>query len=221
VFDGAEWSRVKEAYRIEDAVGHEPLFNKKEYIMSSYAVALFLHIVGALGIFVALGLEWTGLRQLRSSKLPEQARPWMGILKSTNKAGFFSMLTAVLTGLYMVLTEWGWVPWILVVLGALVLVIALSAALTRPRMAAIGKALATEKGPLSQSFHNLANRPILWISIKTRVGIALGIVFLKIARPDLVGSLLVVIVAVLLGLATTLPWPRRQPTSARLGDSQS
>ncbi len=29
--------------------------------MDDYSIALFLHIVGALGFFVALGLEWTGL----------------------------------------------------------------------------------------------------------------------------------------------------------------
>src|SRR5512143_2909841 len=137
--------------------------------MNSYSIALFLHIVGALGVFVALALEWTGLQQIRSSILPEQVRAWMGILKSTNKVGFPSMLTTVITGIYLVLKAWGWVPWILIVLGSLVLVIILAVVLTKPRMAAIGQALATEKGPVSPTFHNLVNHPILWISIQTRV----------------------------------------------------
>ena len=33
--------------------------------MDVNSIVLFLHIVGALGIFVALGLEWTGLWQIR------------------------------------------------------------------------------------------------------------------------------------------------------------
>ena len=33
--------------------------------MNYYSIALFLHVVGALGFFVVLGLEWTSLRQLR------------------------------------------------------------------------------------------------------------------------------------------------------------
>lgn len=173
--------------------------------MNIYSIALFLHIVGALGVFVALGLEWTGLRQLRSANLPEQVRAWMGILKGTNKVGFPSMLTTVITGIYMVLKGLGWVPWILVVLGALALIIVLSVALTKARMAAIGQALATEKGSISQSFHNLANHPVLWISIQTRVSIALGIIFLKIAKPDFVGSLLTLGVAIVLGIASALP----------------
>jgi hypothetical protein len=176
--------------------------------MSSYSIALFLHIVGALGVFVALGLEWTGLRQLRNANLPEQVRAWMGILKGTNKLGFPSMLAAVITGLYMVWKGLGWLPWILVVLGALVLIIVLSVALTKARMVAIGQALAAQKGSVSPTFHNLVNHPVLWISIQTRLAIALGIIFLKIARPDLVGSLLTIGVAIVLGIASALPMSR-------------
>ncbi len=33
--------------------------------MSVYAIAVFLHIVGALGLFAALGLEWASLYNLR------------------------------------------------------------------------------------------------------------------------------------------------------------
>src|SRR5262245_58128370 len=33
--------------------------------MNDYSIALLLHVVGALGFFMALALEWTNLRQLR------------------------------------------------------------------------------------------------------------------------------------------------------------
>ena len=178
--------------------------------MNTYSIALFLHIVGALGLSVALGLEWTGLSQVRSAILPEQVRAWMGILKGTNKVGFPSMLTTVITGIYMMITVWGWVAWIYVTLGSLMLVIALSVALTKPRMVAIGQALAMEKRPLSQTIYSLVNQPILWISIQTRVAIALGIIFLKIAKPDLGGSLLTIGVAIVLGIASALPVTRRE-----------
>jgi len=178
--------------------------------MNDYSIALFLHIVGALGFFVALGLEWTGLRQIRSAMTPEQVRGWMGILKSVRKVGFASMLTTVISGFYMMTAVWGGVAWVTVSLGALVLVIVLSVALTGPRMAAIGQALATEKGAVSKTFHSVANHPLLGISIQTRVAIALGIVFLKTAKPDLSGSLLTIGVAIVLGLASALPMPRRE-----------
>jgi hypothetical protein len=178
--------------------------------MNDYSIALFLHIVGVLGLFVALGLEWTGLWQIRSAMTPEQVRGWMIILKSVRKFGFASMLTAVITGFYMMVTVWDGEAWIYVSLAALVLVIALSVVLTGPRMAAIGQALPKERAPLSPSFHNLANQPLLWISIQTRIAIALGIVFLKIAKPDLGGSLLIIGVAIVLGVVSALPLPRRE-----------
>ncbi len=182
--------------------------------MNDYSIALFLHIAGVMGLSVALGLEWTGLWQIQGAMLPDQVRGWMGILKGVRRVGFASMLTTVLTGIYMMLTVWGSVGWVIVSLGALVLVIALSLALTGPRVVAIGRALATAKGPPSQTFHRLASHPLLWISIQTRIAIALGIVFLKTAKPDLAGSLLTIGIAIVLGIASALPVSRREQAPA-------
>ena len=179
--------------------------------MNDYSIVLFLHIAGVLGLSVALGLEWTGLRQIRSAMTPQQVREWMGILTSAGKFGFVSMLTAVLTGVYMMLTVWGGVAWVTVSLGALVLMIALSLVFTGPRMAAIGRSLTTAS--ISQTFQSLASHPLLWISIQTRIAIDLGIVFLKTAKPDLNGSLLTLGVAIILGIASALP-------ASRLGTSK-
>lgn len=176
--------------------------------MSAESIILFLHIVGAIGIFIALGLEWTGLSQLRSAQAPEQVRVWMGMLKSTQGVGFSSMVMTVITGVYMMLTEWGFVPWIYMTIGALVLVILLSMFLTRPQMASIGKAIFAEKGRIIKDLPALANHPFLWISIKTRVAIALGIIFLKTVKPEFVGSILAIVVAIALGLAASLYLPR-------------
>jgi len=178
--------------------------------MNSFSITLFLHIVGALGVSVALGLEWIGLSKIRMATVPEEIRAILGIVKSTNRFGFISMFATVITGIYMALIALGWIPWLLVVIGALVLVIVQTRVLTAPRMTAIGRALATEKGTVSQTFHDLVSDPLLWISIQTRVAIVLGIVFLKIAKPNLVGSLLTIAVAVILGIAFALPVTRRE-----------
>ena len=42
--------------------------------MSPYSVAVFLHVVGALGLFAAIGLEWAGVRSLRGAVTTSQAR---------------------------------------------------------------------------------------------------------------------------------------------------
>jgi hypothetical protein len=181
----------------------------KEITMDAYTIVLYLHIVGVLGLFVALGLEWTGLRQIRSALVPEQVHAWMGVLKSTRGVGFASMLTTVITGTYMILADTGLVPWIYISILALLLVILLSVVLTGPRMVAIGQALVMGKGTLSSTFYSAVNQPLLWISIQTRIALALGIVFLKITKPELAGSLVTVGVAIVLGIATSLYLPQR------------
>lgn len=178
--------------------------------MNIYSIALFLHIVGALGFFVVLSLEWIGLSQIRGARLREEADAILKVVKSSNRLGFVSMLTIVITGIYMVLTVWGGAAWILVVLGSLVLEIVIFAVLTEPRMKVIGQALVKERGSLSEPFHNQVNHPILWISVRTRMAIILGIVFLKISTPDLSESLLTIGVSIVIGLASALPVLRHE-----------
>ena len=182
--------------------------------MSNYVIALFLHIVGALGFFVVQGGEWIGLSQIRHARLPEEARAILRTVKSADRLGFVSILTIVTTGIYMMLTYWGWAAWILVVLGSLILEVVLFSFLSGPRMVAIKQALDTEKIPLSQTFHELVNDPMLWISIYTRTAILLGIVFLKIAKPDLGRSLLTIGIAIILGVASAFPVLHRERVQA-------
>jgi hypothetical protein len=186
--------------------------------MDERSIGLFIHIVGGLGWFVALGLEWTGLRQMRSATLPQQVRDWMGIIKSAWRLGFVAMLAIVITGTYPMLTGWRGVAWSNVSLGALALVVLLSQVLSGPRIASIEHALATEKGPVSQSFHDLANQPLLWISLQIRIAIALGIVLLMAAKPDVGGALLILGVAIVLGLTAALPFLRHERAQERPAD---
>jgi hypothetical protein len=174
-------------------------------MMNGYAVILFFHIVGALGFFVALGLEWTTIRQLRRVATVEQLREWLRLSNGASRVGMVSMLVLLGTGFHMMAKVWGGVAWILVALGTIVLLAVLTVALSRRRMAAIGKEIASEKGPLSPALQQLLHHPMLWIAIQTRVGIALGIIYLMTVKPDLIGALLTVGVATLLGLAAAIP----------------
>jgi hypothetical protein len=110
----------------------------------------------------------------------------------------------------MMATVWGGVAWIMVTLGALVLMTLLWMVITRRRMAVIGRTVNTERGPLFPSLRALLQDPVLWITMQTRVAIALGIVFLMTVKPDLGGSLLTIGVAIVLGLASALPLPGRE-----------
>ena len=175
-----------------------------------YSTALFLHVIGALGLSVAFGLEWMGLSRLRYAMTAEQARMWIAAFAILPRLYIPSAVAVLLSGLYMTATVWGWgVGWTVVALAAMVLLAVLGAALTGPRMAAIGRAIVAkdEAGPivLSQRLRD----PFLWASIQIRVAIVVGIVFLMTVKPDLRGALLTISVTAVLGLALTIPIWRR------------
>ena len=185
--------------------------------MINYSIALFLHIVSALGFFVTLGLEWTSLRHLRGATTTEQVREWMRVPAEMGRMGMISMLTLLAAGFYMMAIAWGAVAWIIVTLGAIVVMMILAMVLTRRRMMAIGRTVGTERGPVSPALSQLLHDPMLTISLQTRVAIALGIVFLMTVKPGLGGSLLTIAVAIVLGLASALSMPRR----ARVQEGQA
>jgi hypothetical protein len=179
--------------------------------MTDYSIALFLHIVGALGFFVALGLEWISLLYLERATTSEQAQEWLGVLGLLRRLGPASMGMILLAGFYMMATVWGGVAWIGIALAAMILLAVLGAALTGRRMAAVGRAVTAESGALSDAFRQRLHDPLLWTSIQTRIAIAFGIVFLMTVKPELGGSLLTIGLAILLGLVSAWPrWSRSQ-----------
>jgi hypothetical protein len=178
--------------------------------MEPNSVVLFLHIVGVLGFFVALGVEWIGLKQVRSASVFEQVSTWMSIFKGMRGFAFASMGTTMVTGIYLMVTDTGLVPYVYISILALIFVILLSIVITGPRMAALGQALTMGKGTLSGAFYRAANSSLLTFSIQTRIAIALGIVFLKVTKPGLIGSLLVMGLATVLGISTSLYLPKRE-----------
>jgi len=165
--------------------------------MNIYSIALFLHIVGALVLFAMLGLEWVGLRGNRNAANSDQGQIWLGVINGASKVSLPSMFTTVITGFYMMATVWRWTPWLAVTIGALILMIAL-ARVAAPRLKMLGQSLIT------------GNDLLLWISLQTRVAIVLGILFLKITKPNVVGSLFALGIAIVLGIASALPAARRE-----------
>jgi hypothetical protein len=61
-------------------------------------------------------------------------------------------------------------------------------------------------GPLPDALERQAHHPILFTSAQTLVAILLGIVFLMTTKPSLVLSLLVMALATVLGLVSSIPF---------------
>ncbi len=176
----------------------------------NYSIALFFHIVGALGFFVALGVEWMSLRKFRGATTTSQVREWLRDAIGVRRVGMASMLTLLASGFYMMVIAQVGGAWVIVSFWSLVLLSILAVTLSFRRMAAIGRIVAAEDGPVSTTLRHLLHHPLLWLAIQTRVAIALGIIFLMTVKPGLGGALLTIGIAAMLGIASALPLFGRQ-----------
>jgi DNA-binding transcriptional ArsR family regulator len=113
-----------------------------------------------------------------------------------------------------------------------------SAALIAPRRSAIVKQLAREVpgGELSRALEQHLDDPVLATACTTVLTLLLGLVFLITTKPNLAGSLIVMLIALLLGLAADALVSRmrrtpelgmvdqrvrdKEPISSRSGDGE-
>jgi hypothetical protein len=137
--------------------------------MSLYSIALFIHIVGALLLFVLLTIEGIALRQgFRAARLNRVLGP-------------VSALTILVPGVYMTVSQWGWKGWIVVSITAWVLIAVAGAA--------------TGIGLLAGRLNARAAAA----SWSIRVGMSLGVVFVMTVKPELLLAMIAVAAGVALG----------------------
>jgi hypothetical protein len=173
--------------------------------MTLYSMALFLHVVGALGFFVALSFEWVAQSQLRRATTAEQAREWLKLYAVLPWVGGPAMVLILLLGLYMLFATWGGVAWAMVALAAMIVYSTLAGIMNGRRIPALRRAVDVEQRVTSDALRRLLLDPRPWTLLQLRTGLALGIVFLMTVKPDLVGSLIAIGASAVLGLATGLP----------------
>jgi hypothetical protein len=113
----------------------------------------------------------------------------------------------------MAVTAWGAVAWISVTVASLLLMMAFGA-YNGLNLAPLETALKVEHGMLTPERLGQLRNWLLLASVHARAGILLGILALMKFKPDVVGSVLTVSVALLLGMVSTLPILLRQPRFA-------
>src|SRR2546428_2303206 len=133
--------------------------------MNVYSIVLYVHIVGALGLFVALGLEWTALARLRGAATAEEARGALGALAPTRVIGPLSLAAILVAGLYLTATSVGWQGWNVSSLAAMVVIAAVGAAGNTSPMHVLRRAVRPLRGPLHVALRPRLRDPPLSSSI--------------------------------------------------------
>ncbi len=171
--------------------------------MNLYTIVLFLHIISAIGVCIGVSVLLLGVALLRRAQRVEQVRSTLAFVMTAFPIAEFSMLLLLAAGFYLALSAWSLgTSWIAVTLVSLLLMIALVAALIRPRMRAI--VMATREIPDGSFPSQLSKRihdPVLFTVLLIQAVLLLGIVFLMTTKPELANSIIVMVVALVLGLA--------------------
>jgi len=193
--------------------------------MSFYPIALFLHVSGAIGYFVGMGTWLFGLATIRRAQRVEQVRSLVQLVGLSGPLFGISVLLLLAAGLYMALTAWSLLTgWIMIGLISLVLLAPLGTALLEPRRRVIDQlARKAPDGPLPEELERCIRDPILLAAPQALTALLLGVVFLMTTKPSLVGSIIVMAVALVLGLAWGLLIARQgaHPGAARRDSSES
>jgi len=168
-----------------------------------YALALFLHVLGVLGLFAALTVEGIALRGIRGSVTGDEARAWLGLLRLLRVVGPLSLLLILVPGLYLAATITAGGGWIAAGLIGFLAIGILGGAVTGRRMATVGPTLGRANGPLGDVEAKMTHDRPLTTSFIIRLALALGIVWLMTVKPDFVPSLVVLGGSAILGLVAS------------------
>ncbi len=171
-----------------------------------YQIALFVHITGAIILFISLGLEWLGVSRLRRAERVEQVREVSALLRVLGSLFPISTVFILGGGLYMAITAWSLtLAWLDAALVTVLVTAVLGTLLSERRMAAIGQMAFTQPaGPISARLRARTTDPVLlfWSRISALLG--WWIVFLMVLKPDLLGTMSSLGVAVVLGACFAL-----------------
>ena len=166
-----------------------------------YNVVLFLHILGAVIMFMAIAVLALSMLSMLHSKDTENVKRWSGLAVKTDVLFPMSTLLIVVPALYLVFSTWGWgTAWINVSLTALLGASFLGPVINLRRLKGILAAAEAETDAIpSIGLMNKVRDRVLWNSVSIMSMLAVGILFLMAVKLALFGSLITMALAVAIG----------------------
>ncbi len=182
--------------------------------MQFYFVILFLHISSALALFMGMAIAWVGIARLQLAVNKDQIDEWIKVLSSLKAIFISSGILLLLTGAYMASTKWGWTPWIIVSFLLWLYLVLHSSLVLGKRIREQRNYLTSNTGKSYDELRGFMNKLKLINHLQSELAVGLGTVFIMTVKPNLVGSICVVIVAIILGTVPLLS--KKKPIESKL-----
>jgi hypothetical protein len=185
--------------------------------MSLYSLMLFIHVSGAICLFIGFGTWFLGITAIARAARVEQVRTIADLLLMVRLVVPASALLVIIAGLTMTVTAWGiQTGWIAVALGSLVIIGPIGTWVIDPKVRAIATLAHTlPDGPLPPTLTQRTHDGVLHLGLHTLIAMLFGIIFLMTTKPVLTIAIVAMLVAAFLGLASSLLFMRaRRPTQS-------
>jgi hypothetical protein len=184
-------------------------------LVDGYHLALFVHLCALLvAISLATLVHFAEVR-MRAARTLGELRQWGAIPRSIGKYFPLATLTLVASGAYMVQSVWTWHEgWIIAALVGVVLLLA-GGVVMGSRGSALGRTLAGDPhAPVSAATARLVRDPLARSASYGNTALSIGIVFIMVNKPPLLGALVSLAIAIFFGVvAAHLIW-RGAPVGA-------
>jgi hypothetical protein len=189
--------------------------------MRLYTILLFVHVSGAVCLFIGFGIWLFGSTSIARAVQVEQIRAIADLMLMVRLVVPISALLVIAAGVAMTWIAWGFqTGWIMVALGSLAIIGPIGTWVVDPRVRAIANlAHALPDGSLPPILSGRAHDSVLRMAIHMLIAMLFGILFLMTTKPSLVGGLGVMVVSALVGLVSGVPFllARQMPTTNATG----
>jgi Predicted integral membrane protein (DUF2269) len=183
-----------------------------------YDLALFVHVLGAIGLFSAVSLVVVAFTRMRHASTLEQIRDWAAVAQVAGKSLVFISLVILAPALYMVIVAWEFTtPWVLASLVTFVALAVLGATVSGRTIQQVSAlAGAAPSGPVPDHLRRALLAPRLWLAEGIRLALLVGLLCLMTMKPDTLFSWLILAGMLLLGIILgVLPQRSPKPSSQK------
>jgi hypothetical protein len=188
--------------------------------MTMRSLALFTHLVGMLALFAGLAIEWLCVERLRVPDEPEPPMFTIRVLERLPRVTGIAGALILLSGIALAARIGAFrTAFVGVSFVGIVLIAALGGIALRPLLRAVNERRRPGADPVTE-LRQLASRPFLRASLRIRVWIALAIVYLMVAKPDLFECIVILAVALLVAVVGTMARGRWTATTLSPEDAR-
>jgi hypothetical protein len=168
--------------------------------MTLYSIALFVHLIGVIVLFIAFGIGQRAGARMRGAGSVDHALLWLGLLRVTTPM-FPTALTLLLgSGLFMTADAWSFTtPWVAVSIVAVVIVGGLGAGHTTRSFGRMSSALEAADGKVTDEVRAALDDSGTWMALFAINGMSFAVLWLMVVKPGWLQSIVLPAVLFVVG----------------------